>query len=263
MKRKWAVGIFLIFLLFLLGRTVGLTNNEADFGFEKEEFNWEYNYKDSDEDILLKADSICEGKIYVDSSISEPYICELEKIDWDITFTKSPGTFQLYLQALNPISYLTRAYRISNEEKYLETAEQIIKEWMIYEKSTKGKDNPYLWYDHGTAIRTNNLIYFLLSYKECEALFDEDFCKEVIVLLNEHADHLADDTEYFANHNHGIFQDQALMHVAYFLNNKNKQDWIELAKRRLAGQKEFAFSDEMVHVENSPGYQMGGNRIIL
>ena len=68
---------------------------------------------------------------------------------------------------------------------------------------------------------------------------------------------MANEEEYFENHNHGIFQDQALIYLAYFLNNKYSGDWISTAEFRIENQKEYAFSQEMVHVENSPAYQMG------
>ncbi|NBH28867.1 hypothetical protein D3Z60_24845, partial [Lachnospiraceae bacterium] len=68
---------------------------------------------------------------------------------------------------------------------------------------------------------------------------------------------MANEEEYTPNHNHGIFQDQALIYLAYFLNNKYSSDWISLAKTRLETQKKYAFSEEMVHVENSPAYQLG------
>ncbi|MDO5852311.1 MAG: heparinase II/III family protein [Methanobacteriaceae archaeon] len=47
------------------------------------------------------------------------------------------------------------------------------------------------------------------------------------------------------------------MYIAYFLNNDDKREWLNIVKNRLTEQMNFAFNDEMVHVENSPGYQMG------
>lgn len=228
---------------------------ELNPGFPKEEFNWEYNFKTTDEEIVKRADAICMGEIYVESVFPEPYICNIAQIDWDITFSESLGTFMLYLQALNPVSYLTQAYYINGDSKYLDIAQSIIEQWIQYKEERKSTDNPYLWYDHGTAIRSNNLIYFLLAYTG--GGYDEEFYNKVISILNEHGEHLANEEEYFENHNHGIFQDQALIYLAYFLNNKYSGDWISTAEFRIENQKEYAFSQEMVHVENSPAYQMG------
>lgn len=230
---------------------------EADgFGFGQETYNWKYNFGITDSEILCRANAILRGEIYVESSITAPYICELENIEWNINFTESPGTFQLYLQALNPIAYLVQAYYISNDLDYLNMATLIVQSWIEYKESSESDENPYLWYDHGTAIRTNNLIYFLLAYKNSQQ-YNENFCSQIVQLLEEHGQHLSNKAEYYENHNHGIFQDQALIHVAYFLNNAQTQEWLSLAKERLIAQKEHAFSSEMVHVENSPGYQIG------
>lgn len=232
------------------------TETAAEYGISQDTFNWKYDFKATDEEIIRRADAITEGKIYVEPSFPDPWICQLELIDWDVNFSGSPGTFQLYLQALNPISYLTQAYYINQNEAYLYTAKQIVESWMEYKNTSKSESNPYLWYDHGTAIRSNNLIYFLLAYASIETP-DTDFCSDVVHLLEEHGTHLSNEEEYFANHNHGIFQDQALIYLSFFLNDKNSENWLSLAKSRLTEQKEYAFSTEMVHVENSPAYQIG------
>lgn len=118
----------------------------------------------ADEEIIKRANAICTGEIYVDYRFSEPYICNIEQIEWDVAFSESPGTFMLYLQALNPVSYLTQAYYISGDIKYLDVGQSIIKQWIQYKEKRKASNNAYLWYDQGTAIRSNNLIYFLLAY---------------------------------------------------------------------------------------------------
>lgn len=118
----------------------------------------------TDEEIIKRANAICTGEIYVDYRFSEPYICNIEQIEWDVAFSESPGTFMLYLQALNPVSYLTKAYYLSGDIKYLDVGQSIIKQWIQYKEKRKTSNNAYLWYDQGTAIRSNNLIYFLLAY---------------------------------------------------------------------------------------------------
>lgn len=206
--------------------------------------------------IVQRADEICNGNIYVEPSIAEAYSCNIQDIDWNVKFTKSPGTFSLYLLALNPISYLSQAYKLTGNDTYMNTAKDIISQWITYKNSLESKENPYLWYDHGTAIRTNNLIYFLLSYTET-GNYDQSFCNNILEILSEHGKHLSNSDEYFENHNHGIFQDQALIYLSCFLDSPSSSEWLTLAKERVEAQKEYAFSDEMVHVENSPAYQIG------
>lgn len=263
--------IYILLIVFLLSSTCSAcgysingatSSSEKDFpsfkkeiGFSSDEFNWKYDFKTTEENIVKYADAIQAGNIYVDSSITEPYQCSINEINWDIVFTDSPGTFSLYLLALNPISYLTQAYYITEEPSYLVTAKNILEQWMAYKDTAKSKNNPYLWYDHGTAIRSNNIIYFLFAYiEQPQEDIDLSFCDAIMELLEEHGSHLSNPEEYFENHNHGIFQDQALIYLSFFFGN---QEWLSLAKERLEAQEEYAFSDEMVHVENSPGYQIG------
>lgn len=268
MKKRILLFTLIICFIFSFGTGCNSLRNEISisdsgqnvsnplFGIRRKDYNWKYDFKATDEIILQRAESICRGDIYVEPSIPEAYSCDVNNIDWGIKFTKSPGTFSLYLLALNPVSYLSQAYYLTDNELYLETAKDIITQWITYENSSKSKDNPYLWYDHGTAMRTNNLIYFLLAYTQNES-YDRKFCNTVLEILFEHGKHLSNEDEYYENHNHGIFQDQALIYLSYFLNNKSSEKWLSLAKERIESQKEYAFSEEMVHVENSPAYQIG------
>lgn len=261
-KKKVLILVMCQILLLVGCNNTSITNEQIsknldyNFGFDQDSYNWKYDFKITDSEIVEVADAILRGEIYVDSTIVEPYLCELENIDWDVNFSLSPGTFQLYLQALNPMAYLVQAYYVNNNIEYLNAARQIIESWISYKESSDSENNPYLWYDHGTAIRANNLIYFLLANKNSQQ-YDPDFCNQIMRLLEEHGQHLSNEAEYFENHNHGIFQDQALIYVAYFLHNAQSQEWLSLAKERVVAQKEHAFSSEMVHVENSPAYQMG------
>ena len=61
---------------------------------------------------------------------------DLEQINWNISFSASPNTHQLYLQALNPIMYLSQAYYATGKEEYLDYARQIIESWMTYKNSS-------------------------------------------------------------------------------------------------------------------------------
>jgi len=156
------------------GKQEQLISDETSLEFYRDVFNWEYNFKTTDEEIVKRADAICRGEIYVEAMFPDPYLCNIDQIDWDIIFSESPGTFMLYLQALNPVSYLTQAYYINDDNKYLDTAQRIIEQWIQYKEKRGSANNPYLWYDHGTAIRSNNLIYFLIAYSEKEG-YDKEF----------------------------------------------------------------------------------------
>lgn len=147
------------------------------------------------------------------------------------------------------------------DEAYLLRGQMILDSWLDY-KSCPPRTNPFLWYDHGTALRAENLIYYALV---CESTgnIDKAFQEKINTLLEEHGQFLADSHNYTRNHNHGIFQDRALIYIAYFLKNDRSDEWLDLAKERLQEQHEYAFNAENVHVENSPGYAFGVMELFL
>lgn len=255
--RKYFTIFILIFLCFAFsGCTENHKKKDAPWGFSFDQYNYSYNLG-ADDVIVEKADDICNGKMWVDPNFGEEVLSyDYTSMDWNVNFSSSPNTYQLYLQALNPILYLSRAYLITEKEEYLDYARLLLESWIQYKDSSDSKENIYVWYDHGTALRTDNLIFFLLAYTEAGKL-DASFYKQMTALLQEHGAHLSNEKEYFENHNHGIFQDQALIYLAYFLNDDKKEEWLELAQERVQEQENYAFTEEKVHVENSPGYQVG------
>lgn len=185
----------------------------------------------------------------------------MDTFDWNVQYSNTPNTFQLYLQCLNPIAYLAKGYEITTNEDYLLQAQKILESWLAY-KNDYANQNPFLWYDHGTALRSETLIYYALVMQKAGKA-DEAFRQTINNLLIEHAEFLANPQNYTSNHNHGIFQDRALIYIAYFLDNEQSEEWLALAKERLSSQHDYAFNIENVHVENSPGYAFGVMELFL
>lgn len=267
-KRMFLMGICASLLLLVFvgcandAQMIAATSNETQNAVQsaeplltREKFNCNLGYPDQDT-VVQMAEDMLQGKLYVlDTEQPLPYE-SVESLDWNVQYTAHPNTFQLYLQCLNPTMYLTRAYEVSGKIEYLQLAEELILSWNDFRQTPQAEGNSFVWYDHGTALRANNLIYYALVARESGNLSSE-MEKLLDELLEEHAEFLADDKNYTKNHNHGIFQDQSLIYTAYFLDNEQSEEYVDIAKVRLAEQEEFAFNSEMVHVENSPGYQMG------
>lgn len=229
--------------------------NDYKFGITREQFNDNFDVP-KNEDLISIADGLLKDKLTVMYTIDSMEY-SLDTLDWNVLYTDSPNTFQLYLQCLNPVMYLTKAYEITGTVEYLDFAEKFINSWFAYASDNeKVKGNNFVWYDHGTALRAENLIYFALV-ADRDGYLKDDTRGLIVNLLNIHGKFLSSEDAYTKNHNHGIFQDRALIYIAYFLDNDNKDEWLNIAKDRLSEQKEYAFSSEMVHVENSPGYQIG------
>lgn len=208
----------------------------------------------SDTEKVTFADGILDGTLYVSELFEGMPYDDVSSIDWNASFTESANTFQLYLQGLASLEVLGQAYRVNGNVEYLTFGQELIESWIDYAgDQNRSGDNPILWHDHGTAIRTESLIYFMLTCMGTE-VDTPQFRTTVYEQLVTHASFLADSANYTENHNHGVIQDIALLHAAYFIDYHECDTWIATAEERLTSQKEFAFNAEMVHVENSPGY---------
>ena len=230
------------------------TSGNNSFGITLSQFNCDMDFLDDGQQIQI-ADAIMKGQLLVYPTIGEGPVFSVETLDWNIQYGESPSTFQLYLQSLNCIKYLARGYELTGDQKYLRLGKEFISSWEAYESDeVLPKGNPYVWYDHGTALRAENLIYFALVCEQANCV-DPQFVESIKNLIKRHGEILSDDAHYTKNHNHGIFQDRALIYIAYFIDDEHSERYIDLAKKRLEGQMNYAFNSEMVHVENSPGYQ--------
>lgn len=195
------------------------------------------------------ADKLMEGYLVVEVSFYDEAIqFKTDQIDWNMQVTDSPNTFSLWLHTLNPIYYLANAYVQNGNIEYMNLADNILNSWLDYNYITENK-NRYTWYDHSVAVRTENLIYYTLVR---ESIFGES--DELRNLVDEHAKWLSEESNYVLNHNHGIFEDGALIKCGYFL---GIQDYIDIGIARLDKQLKYAYPNKAVHIENSTGYHIG------
>lgn len=211
------------------------------------------------DEILGYANDLVSGYLCIGDSVDdkpEYNINDIYDLDWNMQVGSIPNTYQLYLQALNPVCFLAGAYNITGNEKYMELAWEFFESWCTYqENDSLTKDNVYVWDSHGMAMRTENLIVFsLIGLKN--GYFDSGQLDELNKVLKIHGDYLSNDEYYYYNHNHGVLQDRALLALAYYFDNELSEKWIEHAKQRLEEQWNFEFTNEMVSTENSFGYHV-------
>lgn len=203
-----------------------------------------------DSQVESVAQDIINGKLWVHRAI-EPMPYSLDTLDFNAQWSKAPQTFQLYLQALNPIQVLTQAFDATRNSAYLEFATRFLQCWETYFSNPKLTcSNQYAFGDHAVALRAENLMYFGQVCSKV-GIWSDELYRHLYRLLSVHGELLCSDAHYTKQHNHGVMQDQALIHLGFVL---GRQDWIEHAKERLLQQEQFAFNAECVHTENSPGY---------
>lgn len=267
-QRKLVRDISLLLIFFIFVFTFIGCSNIADKtdtnkkGIELNDYtevnNWDninlytpFSMNTHNNELVLKfADRIMEGYFVVEDSFYDDAIqFDANQIDWNMQVTESPNTFSLWLHSLNPIYYLANAYVQSGNIEYMNLAENILSSWLQYNDKSKLK-NRYTWYDHSVAVRTENLIYYTLLYESISGSKSEKL-RDVI---NEHAEWLMKESNYVLNHNHGIFEDGALIKCGYFL---EKQGYIDIGIERLDKQLQYAYPNKAVHIENSTGYHIG------
>jgi len=173
-----------------------------------------------------------------------------EKIDWNYHHSKSANSYQLYLHSLNLISYLTDAYLVSKEVKYLKKAYSILEDWILYNKSQCREKKDYVWSDHATSYRTINIIYlYLVANNMIKIDHDKIYC-----LLLEHLDFLNNFPDY-RNDNHGIMIDKTLLISSFIFNDSLlKSVYFNKSYYRLRESFFRDFSRRGVHLENSVDY---------
>lgn len=225
-------------------------------------YDYTYNYQSKyfrDNSIIELADKIINGELIVYGTIA-PLKFSIEKFNWNIRYSNIPNTFQLYLQAFNFLQILVRAYELVRNAKYLQKGYELIKSWGNFYANEENKlSNKYVYCDHSVALRTENLLYFA---KTCNshAFWGKEMFDLIESILFENGNWLSNEKNYSKVHNHGIMQDKALLQLGFCMQNSN---WIELAKKRLEEQKNTAFNEEYVHVENSPYYAQIVRKIFL
>lgn len=179
-----------------------------------------------------------------------PY-ASLDSFDWNGDYTQTPTTYQLLLQALNPVMHLSGAFVLSGNEEYFWKAYDIYKSWKKFEQSKESNRNDYVWDQHAAALRAESLLGFLLVGIERELLTKRQIY-EIEGDLVRHARFHMDEGVYLAGENHGLYQDRALLYLGYAF---DCDDWIEASIGRIKDQWNGLFDAEGVCVENSFAYQ--------
>lgn len=110
------------------------------------------------------------------------------------------------------------------------------------------EEDDFPWHDHATALRLDRLSRMALELKDC--WFDNLAARHAMLLLQE---------SFYSRHtNHGFDQALSLILAALaFSNDPDAKTWKSIGLARLKDEITFAFTDEGVHVENSPAYHMG------
>lgn len=181
------------------------------------------------------------------------------------------NTLRYSYHGLNHINALLMVYETKFDDTYLFSARELFALWEEANFFSNGpEDDRYTWYDHGTAERLLVMMRFWAI--GVEKRFDVRFMGRLLYMIKHHADLLANESFYARNqnyryHNHGIFQDIALLAVSIgFSFIESASIWQKIALERMGDQFDHLViyeKDVAILKENSPGYHDGTFRIVM
>ncbi|WP_334065364.1 heparinase II/III family protein [Alteromonas genovensis] len=165
------------------------------------------------------------------------------------------------IQALPFLAWFVACRKLlSVEERKL--AAKFCKESLVnwVEIIPEDDDKTLRWHDHATSYRLTNLFSWLFSLWLDDELdgyvqeLDSPYLMEGI--LHRHITWLSEDKNYSKHTNHGFDQATSVYIIGLYTNYPVWKSFFELSETRLIEEIEFAYTDEGVHKENSPGYHV-------
>ncbi|EWH03467.1 heparinase II/III family protein, partial [Halomonas sp. BC04] len=161
------------------------------------------------------------------------------------------------LQALPFLNWYVNSLALQSEEernRYLSLCLDAIHCWVSNAK--QDKKSPLVWHDHAAAFRVRNLTNWLLFCNSNGLLDNERIGAQPLAkLIIEHLNWLQDDKHYSKHTNHGFDQAMIALTIGLMFDHHDFDAYRQHNRQRLKDEVTFAFTDEGVHKENSPGYQ--------
>lgn len=154
------------------------------------------------------------------------------------------------------LNWYIDSYSLQNKEersKYFSLCIAAIDNWNM---KIKKYESPLAWHDHGTAFRIRNIVNWItFCYMQGIEVISLSDSINLSNLIIEHIDWLSDIKNYSQYTNHGFDQAMILLTVSIMFDTDELELQRFVSRQRLEEEIKFAFTDEGVHKENSPGYQ--------
>lgn len=200
---------------------------------------------------VVIANRILKGEIYVSTYF--PFYKPTKPITWkeDPFHNK---TWRLFYHSLDELKFLTKAYEVTGDKKYLIFGHRVIQSYWKVNSDPKKATDYFAWSSHSMANRTNNLVNFYRYYSKIGIRSNR---LNLYTLIQQHAEYLNNDAYYDKLSNHGFFQDIALYSVGkLFPNMPNAEFWKSNALVRTKMHIKTDFTEDGLHKEHSPNYQL-------
>lgn len=178
--------------------------------------------------------------------------------NWEVDPFKN-RSWQWKLNWFSFVPYFLAYYHSTKDDKVLDEIKISINSWLnqYIDKDTSSFE--FVWHDHAMALRAEQMVFFYvytLNYSKKWFEKNNTFFEYMLGGIKKHALLLSKD-EYFTKYtNHGLEQARVLLILGLFLDDIESEKYQKLAISRIKDELLFAFTNEGVHVENSPAYHI-------
>lgn len=190
-----------------------------------------------------------EAKNFADTEL------DISKFDWQNL--KKDRNWWWQLQALPFLSWFINSFELQDAEERLRNFSLCTAAILCWnERAKQNAKSPLVWHDHATAFRVRNLVNWLLFCDIVKLPIRKvAYIDSLANLVVEHLDWLSDDQNYSKHTNHGFDQAMIALTISLMFDRDDFDSYRQCHRERLIDELNFAFTEEGVHKENSPGYQ--------
>lgn len=218
-------------------------------------FNHSYELSNA----VSRADEAITGAWTMPAPPHQLTVNDVGTFDWVKQIPASTSnSFPFQVHGFYLLDTLTNAYIQNSNQDYLHYGRDMIRSWDS-KFPVADRESVYKWaFDqHGTALRTISFVNYWNESRFLMKTEDAGFHSQLMRMLYEHAELLADEEFYKAKHNHGIFQDMGLLMIAEsFPELERAAEWKRIANERFTTQVNHGVSATGLHLEHSPTYQL-------
>ncbi|WP_395166942.1 heparinase II/III family protein [Francisella salimarina] len=183
----------------------------------------------------------------------------LDIFDWQNSHDDRNWWWQM--QALPFLVWYVNSYNLMNDDEkktLLFFTKKALLRWVECSE-VEGISSPLIWHDHASAFRLRNIVkwinFLIINDLYVELLTDAEQLK-IINVIGRHLNFLEEENNYSQYTNHGFDQMMIVYEVSLLWQRQNiLQEIGDIAESRLEDELDHAFTEEGVHVENSPHYQ--------
>ncbi len=219
--------------------------------------------------ICKDKDALAKGQLYFEEgflqlgSFDPVELCleDANSSDWEQDPLNN-RSWQWRFNWLSFVSNLIAFHQVSSNQEVLDVARTAIESWLdCYLETDADYRFEFIWHDHGTALRAEQLVLFFYYCREYAPEWAEqhiEFLQYLERAVVVHGEWLAKDSFYSEHTNHGLEQARVLLFIGTLFAEEMAQagKWQNTALQRISSELEFAFTSEGVHVENSPAYHV-------